>query len=154
MTFTRRHLTVAGAATLAGSGLLLHMPALAQSGEEAAVNQAVEALNQAMLEADKAKLEELLSAKLSYGHSAGVVEDKAKFIDVVAGKKTIYKAIKASNQSTSVSGDVAIVRHTLDVDTEAGGKAASAHIGAMQVWRKEAGRWQLLARQAFRLPTA
>jgi hypothetical protein len=155
MRFSRRHLTAAGAAMVAGSGLLLNMPAFAESsGDEAAVEQAVEALNQAMLDADQPKLEELLADKLSYGHSAGLVDDKAKFIDAVAGKSTIYKAIKPSKQTTSVVGDVAVVRHVLDVDTEAGGKSASSHVGAIQVWHRENGRWRLLARQAFRLPTA
>ena len=69
MKFTRRHLTTAGALAVLGSALV--KPSLAQSSDEASVNQAVEELNQAMLKADKAKLEELLSDKLSYGHSAG-----------------------------------------------------------------------------------
>jgi Domain of unknown function (DUF4440) len=148
MKFTRRHLTAALA--LLGSALL-HRPSLAQSGDEAGVNQAAEELSQAMLKADKAKLEELLSDQLSYGHSGGVIETKAQFIDVVAGKKTIYKAITVSEPSTSVVGDNAIVRHKLVVEFETDGKPGTSRIGALQVWRKEGGRWKLLARQAFRL---
>jgi Domain of unknown function (DUF4440) len=148
MKFTRRHLTAALA--LLGSALL-HRPSLAQSGDEAGVNQAAEELSQAMLKADKAKLEELLSDQLSYGHSGGVIETKAQFIDVVAGKKTIYKAITVSEPSTSVVGDNAIVRHKLVVEFETDGKPGMSRIGALQVWRKEGGRWKLLARQAFRL---
>ena len=148
MKFTRRHLTTALA--LLGSGLL-YRPSLAQSGDEAGVNQAAEELSQAMLKADKAKLEELLSDQLSYGHSGGVIETKAQFIDVVAGKKTIYKAITVTEPSTSVVGDNAIVRHKLVVEFETDGKPGTSRIGALQVWRKEGGRWKLLARQAFRL---
>jgi hypothetical protein len=148
MKFTRRHLTAAFAVLSSG---LLHRPSLAQSGDEAAVNQAAEELKQAMLKADKAKLEELLSDKLSYGHSGGVIENKTQFIDVVAGKKTIYKAITVTEPSTSVVGDNAIVRHKLVVEFETDGKPGSSSIGALQVWNKEGGRWKLLARQAFRL---
>ena len=54
------------------------------------------ALRQAMLAADKAKLEALVSDQLSYGHSSGVIETKAQFVGVVAGKKTIYKSINLS----------------------------------------------------------
>jgi len=133
------------------SSTLLHWPLRAQPGDEASVNQAVEELSQAMLKADKAKLEELLSDKLSYGHSGGVIENKAQFIDVVAGKKTIYKGIKVSEPSTSVVGDNAIVRHKLVVEFETDGKPGTSNIGALQVWHKEGGRWKLLARQAFRL---
>ena len=63
MRFTRREAAL-GALVLGISG-----SALAQSGEEAAVNQAIEALRKAMLDADKAKLEELVADQLSYGHS-------------------------------------------------------------------------------------
>jgi ketosteroid isomerase-like protein len=148
MKFTRRHLT---AAVVVLSSGLLHSPSLAQSGDEAAVNQAVEELKQAMLKADKAKLEDLLSDKLSYGHSGGVIENKAQFIDVIAGKKTIYKTITVTEPSTSVVGDNAIVRHKLVVEFETDGKPGTSSIGALQVWNKEGGRWKLLARQAFRL---
>ena len=147
MKFTRRHLTTA--VVVLSSGLT--QTSFAQSGDEAAVNQAAEELKQAMLKADKAKLEELLSDKLSYGHSGGVVETKAQFIEVVAGKKTIYKAITVTDPSTSVIGDNAIVRHKLVVEFETDGKPGTSNIGALQVWNKEGGRWKLLARQAFRL---
>ncbi len=148
MNFTRRQLAAAVAVLSSG---LFHRPSLAQSGDEAAVNQAAEELKQAMLKADKAKLEELLSDKLSYGHSGGVIENKAQFIDVVAGKKTIYKAITVTEPSTSVVGDNAILRHKLVVEFETDGKPGTSNIGALQVWNKEGGRWKLLARQAFRL---
>jgi Domain of unknown function (DUF4440) len=148
MKLSRRHLATAVVVLSFG---LLHRPSLAQSGDEAAVNQAAEELNQAMLKADKAKLEELLSDQLSYGHSGGVIESKAQFIDVVAGKKTTYKAITVTEPSTSVVGDNAIVRNKLVVEFETDGKPGTSRIGALQVWRKEGGRWKLLARQAFRL---
>jgi hypothetical protein len=148
MKLSRRHLATAVVVLSFG---LLHRPSLAQSGDEAAVNQAAEELNQAMLKADKAKLEELLSDQLSYGHSGGVIENKTQFIDVVAGKKTTYKAITVTEPSTSVVGDNAIVRNKLVVEFETDGKPGTSRIGALQVWRKEGGRWKLLARQAFRL---
>jgi meiotically up-regulated gene 157 (Mug157) protein len=46
-----------------------------------------------MLAADKAKLEELVSEQLSYGHSGGVIETKAQFIEVIVSKKTEHKTI-------------------------------------------------------------
>jgi hypothetical protein len=94
MTLSRRNVAFAGALALGTSGLLGNpSAAIAQSGEEAAVNQAIEALRKAMVDADKARLEELVADQLSYGHSSGVIESKAQFVSVVAGKKTIYKSI-------------------------------------------------------------
>jgi hypothetical protein len=49
-----------------------------------------------------------------------------------------------------IAGNNAIVRHMAAVDYEDGGKAGSAKIGVLQVWVKQDGRWNLLARQAFR----
>ena len=148
MPITRRGLAAAGAcaaALAAGPG------ALAQSGEEAAVAQAVERLRAAMLAADRGQLDALTAPQLSYGHSGGVVEDKARFIDVVAGKRTVYKSITQSDQSVSMAGDNAIVRHVLATETESEGRPGSARVGVMQVWQKQGGQWRLLARQAFRI---
>ena len=104
-----------------------------------------------MLTADRAKLTALLSDQLSYGHSAGRLETKAQFLDVVAGKKTLYKSMSFSDATTAVAGNNAIVRHVMTVDTETDGKPATAKVGALQVWVKDGGAWKLLARQAFRL---
>lgn len=147
MTMTRRHLALAGALALGAASL----PAMAQSSEEAAVTQAGETLRKAMLDADKAKLEESVSDQLSYGHSAGRIETKAEFVGIVASKKTIYKSITLSDAKTSVVGNNAIVRHIFSAETEADGKPGSARVGVLQVWAKEGSGWKLLARQAYRL---
>jgi ketosteroid isomerase-like protein len=123
---------------------------MAQSGEEAAVAQAVEKLRAAMLAADRGQLDALTAPQLSYGHSGGVVEDKARFI-FIAGKRTVYKSITQSDQSVSMAGDNAIVRHVLSTETESEGRPGSARVGVMQVWQKQGGQWRLLARQAFRI---
>lgn len=152
MRSTRRHVAFTGALALGVSILFgSFSTAIAQSGEEAAVNQAVEALRKAMVDADKAQLEKLVADQLSYGHSAGVIEDKAKFVDVIAGKKTIYKSITLSDATTSVAGNNAIARHIFSAETEADGKPGTARVGVLQVWQKQDGGWKLLARQAFRI---
>jgi hypothetical protein len=88
---------------------------------------------------------------LSYGHSAGRLETKAIFMDVVAGKKTIYKSIALTDPTVAVAGNNAIARHTMAVETETDGKPSSAKVGVLQVWVKDGGSWKLLARQAFRV---
>ena len=149
MQIARRHLAAAGAFAL-GAGLLPGLAALAETPEEVAVNQAVEALRQAMLAADRAKLAALTHDQLSYGHSSGRQETKAQYIDVVAGKKTIYKSITLTEPSTAVAGNNAIVRHIFAAEVETDGKPTSARVGVLQAWVKDGG-WKLLARQAFRL---
>ncbi len=113
--------------------------------------RAVEDLRAAMVEADRGRLDTLTEPQLSYGHSAGAVEDKAQFIEVIASGRTDYKSITLSDQTVAVAGDLAVVRHVFATDFEGGGRPASARVGVMQVWRRRDGEWRLLARQAFRL---
>jgi|SoiMethySBSTD1v2_1073268.scaffolds.fasta_scaffold4017504_1 ketosteroid isomerase-like protein len=151
MQLSRRRAALAGLAALAG--MSLSRASHAQGGEEGAVNQAIDDLRKAMLAADQAGLEALVADQLSYGHSGGVIESKGQFVTVIASKKTIYKSITLSEPSVAVVGNNAIARHIFSAETEADGKAGSARVGVLQVWTKQDGRWKLLARQAFRLPT-
>ena len=149
MRVTRRHLA-AGALALAALPTIVPAIARAESADEAAVAKAVDDLNKAMIAADKAKLEALTADQLSYGHSAGRVETKKEFVDVVAGKKTTYKSITLNEPTVTVVGNNAIARHVFVVETETDGKPSQAKVGVMQVWVKDGGNWKLLARQAFR----
>jgi uncharacterized protein (TIGR02246 family) len=122
----------------------------AESADEASVRQAVADLTTAMLAADQAKLAALVAEQLSYGHSGGVIQSKAEFVDVITSKKTVYKSINLTDVKVSVVGNDAIVRHTWDSVSESGGKSNTSHIGVLQVWAKQDGKWKLLARQAFK----
>jgi hypothetical protein len=104
-----------------------------------------------MLDADKAKLESLVADQLSYGHSGGVIQTKAEFVDVIASKKTVYKSIVLSDQTVAVAGDNAIVRHAWSSESVSDGKSTMSKIGVMQVWQKQGTSWKLLARQAFKV---
>ena len=146
MRISRRTLAAAGALAVVASGTRVH----AESADEAAVRQALADLTKAMLAADKAKLEALVADQLSYGHSSGTIQDKAVFVDVIASKKTVYKSIDLTDIKVNVVGNDAIVRHTWDSVSESAGKSNTAHIGVLQVWAKQDGKWKLLARQAFK----
>ena len=136
---------------IAVAGFVMSAPSLAQSGDEAAVNKAVEDMRKAMVDTDRAVLDKLTADTLSYGHSAGKVETKAEFIDGVMGKKTIFKTITLSEPLVVVTGNNAIARHVFSADLETDGKPGAVKIGILQVWAKQDGNWRLFARQAFRL---
>ena len=129
-------------------------PAAAQAGDEAAVAQAVEAFRTAMLKADRAQFEALTAEQLSYGHSAGRVENKTQFITAATSGQSRWKFITLTDQTVQIVGNNAIVRHTLTGETERDGKTNPVKIGVLMVWHKPAGQWQLLARQAVRLEEA
>ena len=152
MDVSRRDFSVAGAFALCGSGLLLSGSAAAQAGDEAAVTQSVETLRKAILEPDKAKLEQVTSAQLSYGHSGGRVETKEQFINGVMTRKQVVKSLDFPELKVAVVGNAAIARHIYLSQSELDGKATTTRIGALQVWQKQDGAWKLLARQGFSLP--
>ena len=131
--------------------LLGAAPVVAQSGDEAAVARAVEAFRNAMLKADRSQFEALTAEQLSYGHSAGRVENKAQFIDAATSGRSTWKFITLTDQTTQIVGNTAIVRHTLTGETERDGKTNPVKIGVLMVWHKPNGQWKLLARQAVRL---
>lgn len=145
---TRRQCAIAiGAVALAGSAQW----AQADAGDDAALKGAVEALRQAMLNADKAKLEALTADQLSYGHSAGKLETKSEFIDVIASKKTVYKMLEWTDITVAVVGSSAIVRHNWQGLSVTDGKESQSKIGVLQAWVKVGNDWKLLGRQAFRV---
>ena len=154
MSITRRHLTIAGALTLGSVGLWRSSSAVAESADETAVSQAVEALRKAIFGQEKSQLEALTADQLSYGHSDGRVENKAQFINGVMTRKALLKSITLSDHTITIVGNDAIARHTWASESETDGKPTSTKIGVLQVWQKQGGTWKLLARQAFRTPQA
>jgi ketosteroid isomerase-like protein len=133
------------------SNLLRSDPTLAESTEEAAVGQAVEALRKALLTADKGELEKLAADQLSYGHSDGRVQTKAQFVGGVMIRKAIVKSLSFPELTVAVVGDAAVVVHLYEPESETDGKTADVKIGALQVWQKQGGNWKLLARQGYKL---
>jgi ketosteroid isomerase-like protein len=125
---------------------------MAQGKDSVAVAASVEGLRKAMIDADKAGLQKLTSDLLSYGHSSGRVEDKTSFIENIVTGKSDFVTIDLTNQSIAVSGDAAIVRHTLSATTNDSGNPGSVKLNILLIWQKQKGTWKLLARQAVKVP--
>jgi len=125
--------------------------AMAQSKEEAAVTAAVENLRKAMIDGDKAGLQNITADQLSYGHSSGRVEDKATFVDNIVSGKSDFVTIDLTNQTIAIAGDAAIVRHTLSATTNDSGNPGSVKLNILLVFQKQKGQWKLLARQAVKV---
>jgi ketosteroid isomerase-like protein len=123
----------------------------AQSKSEKAVANAVEQLRNAMIGGDRSALENIAHAKLSYGHSGGAVEDKVAFVEKIASGKSDFVTIDLSEQTISVSGKTAIVRHLLNAKTNDGGKPGEVHLKILLIFQKSGGKWKLLARQAVKV---
>jgi ketosteroid isomerase-like protein len=132
------------------AGWLLQSPEK-ETPDTRAVAQAVENLRKAMVTGDAAALDKIADEHLSYGHSGGKVEDKAAFIAQLTSGRSDFTDISLSEQSISVVGNTAVVRHNLSANTNDLGKGpGEVHLAVMLVWVKQKGTWKLLARQAVK----
>ena len=147
MHLSRRQTTAAAVGALVTIAVF---PTWAQSGEEAAVTRAVDALSHAMIAVDKAQLEALTAPELSYGHSSGVIENQQAFVDGLMSRNMVPKSIELSDRHVTIVGDTAIVRHNFTAEAEnKAGQVVPVRIGVLQVWEKRDGDWKLLAHQAY-----
>ncbi len=123
----------------------------AQSKNEKAVAIATEQLRTAMISGNKADLENIVSDKLSYGHSGGHIDDKKEFVEKLTSGKSDFVSIDITEQTISTSGKTAIVRHILTAKTNDNGKPGDVHLRILLIFQKEGGKWKLLARQAVKM---
>jgi ketosteroid isomerase-like protein len=131
--------------------ILFGIQSFSQSKTETQVAAATEQLRKAMVNGDRAVLENLVAAQLSYGHSGGHIDDKKEFVEKLASGNSDFLSIDLSEQTISVSGQTAIVRHILTAKTHDKGKdPADIKLRIILVWQKQGGKWKLLARQAVK----
>jgi hypothetical protein len=122
--------------------------ALACDADE--VLKAIEDYRKAMVDGNGARLLELSSDAMSFGHATGAVQTKVEFVKTVVDKVEVFHSIKLYDHSISVVGDQAIARHTWEGKITWNNKDLDLTLGMLQVWRKEEGRWRLFARQTFK----
>ena len=131
---------------------LFSLVTFAQSSKDNQVWSRVEALSKAVFEMkDSLALLDLVSSKVTYGHSNGVIEDKATMVQKAVSNKIIYKNSVLEKLSVDVDGSTAIVRHNFRATSVENGTEALLNLSIMQVWRKEKGKWRIWARQAVKI---
>lgn len=124
----------------------------AQSKDSARVWSRVEALSRAVFETkDSVALNDLVSTRVTYGHSGGKLEDKAAMIQAAVASKTTYKNSVLERVSMDVDKNTAVVRHNFRATSVENGTETPLNISIIQVWRKEKGKWRIWARQAVRV---
>jgi len=133
------------------TSLLLVTSVIAQSSTKNKVEASVEAFRKAMIDADKSALENLITKELSYGHSSGVVESKPQLLEVIVNGKNDYVTMDLSNQTISIVDNIALVRHTMVAEILIEGAVNTLKLGVLLVWQMKENKWQLLARQAYKL---
>lgn len=129
---------------------MLPILAVTQSAE-VLLEQTVDRLKLAMINADKKELDVLTANELTYGHSSGAVDTKAEFIEKLMTGKSDFVSIDITKQTITLSGKTAIVRHILNAKTNDGGKPGEVSLNVLLVWQKQKKQWKLIARQAVKI---
>jgi len=126
-------------------------PAAAQEMNDPTLVSAVEAFRKALIDPTKAALDKLTMDELSYGHSSGLIQDKAAFEEALLSGASDFVSIELTDQTLKVVGNTAWVRHKLSAVTNDGGKQGETHLSVLLIWMKQKGQWRLLARQAVKV---
>jgi len=107
----------------------------------------LDAWKQAMLKKDTAALDRMYSKDLSYTHSSALTEDKAAAIAAV--QKAPPKSIDVHETTTNLYGNTAVVKAKMDITNA---ENVTSKLSVLMVWVKSGPAWQLVARQATKLP--
>jgi ketosteroid isomerase-like protein len=122
------------------------------SKEEKDVLGAMDAWKQATMKKDRVALDKLLHPDLTYSHSSGMTQTKTDVLDAVTKGKAKVEAIDFSDTTVRIYGKTALVKGTVDITNSTGGKSTKSHLSILHVWIKDGQGWQMVGRQATKLP--
>ena len=90
----------------------------------------------------------MLAPDLSYTHSSAKTQTKEEFLKDVSGTTT-YKSIEFENTKMRQYGSTVVVTHNGVFTTVQSGVS---HLIITEVWAELNGRWQMVSRQATKMP--
>jgi ketosteroid isomerase-like protein len=122
------------------------------SKEEKDVLGAMDAWKQATMKKDRVALDKLLHPDLTYSHSSGMTQTKTDVLDAVTKGKAKVEAIDFSDTTVRIYGKTALVKGTVDITNSTDGKSTKSHLSILHVWIKDGQGWQMVGRQATKLP--
>ena len=135
--------------------LFFHFISCAQKMENkhyAVIAENCKMLDKALVQRDTLTLNKLLHTGLSFGHSNGWLEKKTDLLRTLKTEKISYLVI----DQVSTAGiqyqkkDLITQEGILDVNGLFEGKSFDLKLNVLEVWTKERGKWQLLARQSVK----
>ncbi len=106
----------------------------------------------AMLAGDVAALEGLLDDALTYTHSSGLVDPKARYIAGARDKVWEYNTIARDNERVVIRGGCGLVFCRLRIDLDVRGAAKKVDSNALAVWVEDGGRTRLVAVHSAGIP--
>ena len=107
----------------------------------------------AMVEADKAALDDLLADDLIYTHSNAVIDTKQSYIEGILNGRWAYAAAERPVEKIDVFGDCArVTGHVRLTLKNADGTTRSVNGRFLNLWLKRHGKWQMAGWQSTPIP--
>ena len=132
-------------------GLLGAMPAFAGADEDE-ITKKVEAFRAAQAAGNADGIAPLLAEEVSYSHSSGAVDDKAKLLAGVKNANYKWTSLEYKGPTVRVVGPAAIVRFNFVGEQEfTDGKKTPQNLSILMNWQKQGSDWKLLSRSATKL---
>jgi hypothetical protein len=133
---------------------LVVVAALAYAAEpkpdvKAAVLAAEQKWVDAVIHGDGGALEKLMASDIVYTHSSAMTQTRAAFIKAATSGSTKYTAIDFSDVVVRQYGRTVIITHKAVFKTVQNGET---HLFVGEVWAEQDGGWQMVSRQATKLP--
>ena len=131
---------------------LLTAPLAFAGADEDAVLKNLETFRAAQAAGKADVIAPLLAEDLSYSHSSGAVDDKAKLLAGIANAKYKWTSLEYKDPTVKVVGPAAIVRFTFVGEQEfTDGKKTPQNLAILMNWQKQGNEWKLLSRSATKL---
>ncbi len=132
-------------------GLLGVIPAFAGADEDA-IAKNLEIFRAAQAAGKAEGIASVCAEELSYSHSSGAVDDKAKLLSGVKNANYKWTSLEYRNPTIRVIGPAAIVRFNFVGEQEfTDGKKTPQNLHILMNWQKQGNDWKLLSRSATKL---
>ena len=132
-------------------GLLTALPAFAGADEDMILKN-VETFRAGQAAGKADAIAPLLADDLSYSHSSGAVDDKAKLLSGISTANYKWTTLEYKNPTVKVVGPAAIVRFNFVGEQEfTDGKKTPQNLAILMNWQKQGNDWKLLSRSATKL---
>jgi ketosteroid isomerase-like protein len=126
-------------------------PAFAGADEDE-IAKKVEAFRVAQAAGNADGIAPLCAEELSYSHSSGAIDDKAKLLGGVKNANYKWTSLEYKNPTVRVVGPAAIVRFNFVGEQEfTDGKKTPQNLAILMNWQKQGNEWKLLSRSATKL---
>jgi hypothetical protein len=105
-----------------------------------------------MVKGDAGSLERMLGEDLTYTHSTGEVDSKARFLEKLHAGQLRYLALTPSEVEVRMLGEAAaVVTGRIEIHAVSGGKDLAFPARFQSVYARRHGHWLLVAWQSTRL---